>query len=132
MGVAIDRTARGVVIFHGIAGAFIGAAPAAIVCMIVEKPFGNAWFRDALLYGSLAGGFIGAVSAMAGMLHEDLRTLRRQRQNTLNEPHMEKALLPAPPRGGSAAASDFQAMPLRSASESDHALAALGAEASGR
>ncbi len=130
MGVAIDKTARGVVIFHGIAGAFLGAVPAAIICMIVEKPLGNSWFRDALLYGASAGAFIGGISAMAGMLHEDMRALRRQRQNTnANELHMEKALLPAPPRGGS----DFHAVPtaLRSVDESDHALAALGAD-SGR
>ena len=123
MAATLDRTARGTVIFHGISGAFLGAVPAAVLCLMVDKPFANQWVRDLLIYGALGGALIGSLSCMAGMLHEDLRALRRQRLNVTNEPHMDKALMPAPARGGS----DFQVPSLRE--PADVGFVAVGAEA---
>lgn len=99
MAVSLDRTARGVVILHGIVGGALGAAPAALVSLLMDKPYNNPWFRDLLLCGALGGSMIGMVGALAGILHEDLRAIRRQRQaSNAGEPHMERALPPAPPR----------------------------------
>jgi hypothetical protein len=104
MSVAVDRTARGVVIFHGIAGAFLGAVPGAILSLILERPSSSPWFRDVLIYGALGGALIGVFSCLAGILHEDLRSLRRKLQATnASDPHMETALPPAPARFGATA-----------------------------
>lgn len=99
MGVSVDRGARGVVIFHGIAGAFLGAVPGAIAALILDRPSASPWFRDLLICGSLGGAFIGAFSCLAGILHEDLRSLRRKLQSSnASDPHMEVAHPAAPPR----------------------------------